>query len=117
VSPAFRNLSADIVIKKTSTSGRGVIVFRNYIDAAIVAHVHSATLENLITAEGLAKITTAGLKEFQKIDFLEKEISRQTLRAQYRQDAEEACKLLTMGPRASPLEEDVTEIRRMDEGF
>jgi hypothetical protein len=118
VSPAFRNLSADIVIKKTSTTGRGVIVFRNYIDAAIVAHMHSATLENLVTAEGLARITRAALKEFQEIDFQGKDASGKRLREQYRQDAEESYKLLTMGPpRPSPLEEDVTEIRRiLDEG-
>jgi len=112
VSPAFRNLSAEIVIKKTSTTGRGVIVFRNYIDAAIVAHMHSATLENLITAEGLARITRAALKEFQDIDFQGKEASGKRLREQYRQDAEEAYKLLAMGPpRPSPLEKDVREIR------
>jgi hypothetical protein len=75
VNPAFRNLSADIVIKKTSTIGRGVIVFRNNIDAAIVAHMHSATLENLVTAEGLARITRAALKEFQEIDFQGKDAS------------------------------------------
>ena len=109
VSPAFRNLSADIVIKKTSTTGRGVIVFRNYIDAAIVAHMHSATLENLITAEGLARITRAALKEFQEIDFQGKEASGKRLREQYRQDAEEACKLLTMS--------DVTRVYAMEIRF
>jgi hypothetical protein len=118
-SPIFRNLRSDVLIRKTSAAGRGVIVFRNYIDAAIVAHIHSATLENLVTAEGLARITKAALKEFQEIDFQGREASGKRLRAQYRQDAEEAYKLLTMGsPRPSPLEEDVREIRRiLDEGI
>jgi hypothetical protein len=118
VSPAFRNLSADIVIKKTSATGRGVIVFRNYIDAAIVAHMHSATLENLVTAEELAKITKTALDEFKAIGFQGKDASGRRLRDQYRQDAEEAYKLLTMGPPRPSLENDVTEIRRiLDEGF
>jgi uncharacterized protein YhfF len=118
-SPTFRNLPSDVLIGKTSATGRGVIVFRNYIDAAVVAHMHSTTLENLVTAEGLARITKAALDEFQEIDFQGKEGSGIKLREQYRQDAEEAYKLLTMVlPRPSPLEEDVTEIRRiLDEGF
>jgi len=118
-SPTFRNLPSDVLIGKTSATGRGVIVFRNYIDAAIVAYRHSATLEHLVTAEGLARITKAALDEFQDIDFQGKEGSGIKLREQYRQDAEEAYKLLTMVlPRPSPLEEDVMEIRRiLNEGF
>jgi len=118
-SPVFRSLRSDVLITKTSATGRGVIVFRNYIDAAVVAHMHSVTLENLVTAEGLARITKAALKEFQEIDFQGKTTSGKRLREQYRQDAEEACNLLTMTPlRSSALQEDVTEIRRMlDEGF
>ena len=81
--------------------------------------MHSATLENLVTAEGLARITKAALKEFQEIDFQGKTTSGKRLREQYRQDAEEACKFLTISPvRSSALQEDVTEIRRiLDEGF
>jgi hypothetical protein len=118
-SPIFRNLRLDVLIRKTSSTGRGVIVFRNYIDAAVVAHMHSATLENLVTAEGLARITKAALKEFQEIDFQGKTTSGRGLRQQYRQDADEACKLLTMSPSgSSALQEDVAEIRRiLDEGF
>lgn len=119
VSPTFRNLPADVLIGRTSASGRGVIVFRNYIDAAIIAHMHSATLKYLVTAEGLAKVTRAALNEFQAIDFQGKEASRIRLQEQYRQDAEEAYKLLTMTPsRPSPLEDDMKEIRwLLDERF
>ena len=108
-SPTFRNLRSDVLIRKMSATGRGVIVFRNYIDAAVVAHMHSATLENLVTAEGLARITKAALKEFQEIDFQGKTISGKRLREQYRQDAEEACKLLTMS--------DVTRVYAMEIRF
>jgi hypothetical protein len=117
-SPIFRNLPADVLIQKTSATGRGIIVFRNYIEAAIVAHMHSETLENLITAEGLAKITKAALEDFKAIDFRGKDASGERLREQYRQDAEEAHKLLIMGPLRPSLEKDVTEIRSiLDEGF
>jgi hypothetical protein len=120
MSPAFTDLlGSDVVITKTSDTGRGVIVFRNYIDAALIAHTHSVTLENLVTAEGLAKITKAALKQFQEINFQEKKASKQRLREQYLQDAEEAYKRLQMEtPKPSRLEEDVKEIRRMlDEEF
>jgi hypothetical protein len=119
VSPAFRNLRPDVLIRKTSAIGRGVIVFRNYIDAAVVAHTHSATLAHLITVEGLASITQAALKQFQEIDFQDRQATRRRLREQYRQDAEDAYKLLTMGPpRSTLLAEDVMQIRRiLDEEF
>jgi len=52
-----------------------VIVFRNYIDAAVVAYIHSATLEHLISVEGLASITRSALRQFQEIDFQGKEAS------------------------------------------
>lgn len=116
-SPSFKKLPSDILVSKSSATGRGVIVFRNYIDAAIVAHMHSVTLENLVTARELARITRASLEQFKKINFRGNEASE--LRKQYRQDAEEAYRLLTKGPRKpSPLEEDLKKIRRMlDEGL
>ncbi len=111
-SPTFRSLPPNVLIGKRSATGRGVIVFRNYIDAAIVAHMHSATLENLVTAEGLARITMAALREFQAIDFQGKEDSGVRLRKQYRQDAEEAYALLRKAPSMpSPLENTVADIR------
>lgn len=116
VSPAFKNLRPDIVTGKTSSQGRGVIVFRNYIDAAVSAYLHSETLENLITAEELANITRAALKQFQVINFQGKGASAKRLREQYRQDAEDAHKLLTT--RASLPPEVFRDIRSiLDEKF
>jgi hypothetical protein len=119
VSSSFKNLRSDVLIQKTSATGRGVIVFRNYIDAAVIAHMHSATLAHLITVEGLASITKAALKQFQKIGFQGQEASGTRLREQYRQDAEDAYRLLTVEPlRSTLLTEDVMEIRRiLDEEF
>lgn len=116
VSPAFRGLRADLIIERTSPTGRGVIVFRNYIEAAIIAYMHSESLGNLITADSLARITRAALRQFQAIDFQAegKEGSGQRLRKQYREDAEEACTLLTLAtPGPLSREEDVTGIRRL----
>jgi hypothetical protein len=58
-----------MLINELSASGRGVIVFRNYIDAALIAYTHSTTLENLINADELTKVTRAALTQFQTIDF------------------------------------------------
>ncbi len=118
-SHAFKNLPSHVLITKTSAAGRGVIIFRNYIDAAVIAHRHSATLGNLVTAEGLAKITKAALEQFKDINFRGKEDSGRRLREQYRQDAEAAYGLLTMGTaRRSAFDADVAAVRRiLDEGF
>jgi SHS2 domain-containing protein len=113
-SSTFRNLRPDVLVGKNSAAGRGVIVFRNYIDAAVVAHMHSATLDNLITAEGLAGITRAALEQFHnlKTNFQGKESSRDRLRDEYREDAEEACHLLMKAtPGSAALEENVKAIR------
>lgn len=113
-SPTFRSLPADLLVTKTSPTGRGVIAFRNYIEAALIAHTHSATLQNLVTAEGLARITRAALTQFHEIDFQGLGESRERLRRQYREDAEGAhTRLTTATPRPPRLEEDVTEIRRI----
>jgi hypothetical protein len=117
-SPTFRDLGPDVVVGKKSADGRGVIVFRNYIDAAVITYMHSATLENLVTVEGLARITKAALEQFreQKTDFQQagKEESRQRLQQQYREDAEEACNLLMrVTPGSTAVEENVKAIRRM----
>ncbi|MCF6155825.1 MAG: hypothetical protein E3K36_11370 [Candidatus Brocadia sp.] len=115
-SPSFRSLRPDIVITKASSHGRGVIVFRNYIGAAVSAYIHSATLEDLITAEELARITKSALSQFLVIDFQGKEASGKKLREQYRQDAEESYKLLTT--RSSLHPETLKGIRSiLDEKF
>src|SRR5262245_10990139 len=116
-SPTFRRLSRDLLVGRTSASGRGVIVFRNYIDAAVIAYRHSTTLQQLITADKLARITTEALQDFQKIAFGGKEASGQRLSEQYRQDAEEVFTLLTTAtPRSPSLEAAAAEIRRILEG-
>ena len=113
-SPAFRRLPSDVLVTRTSATGRGVIVFRNYIEAAVIAHAHSPTLNDVVTAEGLARITRAALEQFRAIDFRGKEESRERLRTQFREDAEEAyTRLTTATPSPSPLEGDMTEIRRI----
>jgi hypothetical protein len=124
VSQTFRNLPTGIIVGKNTSptdAGRGVIVFRNYIEAALIAYSHSATIGNAITAEGLARITRAALEQFQTIDFPKegKEESKQRLRKQYREDAEEAHKQLTAAIlRLSSFAADVAEIRRiLDERF
>ena len=105
----------DLLVSETSASGRGVIVFRNYIQAAVIAYVHSATLEDLITAEELATITKAALEQFQEIVEKGKDDSLGKLRQEYRQDAERACQLLiSSGLKPSGL----ADIRRiLDEKF
>jgi len=115
-SPAFNLLPAEIIVKKTSANGRGVIVFRNYIEAAVIAHMHSETLGDLITAEELAKITHEALTQFQAIKFTADEPTVTRLRNEYRQDAEEAYKLLITGAQKSSA--DVSAIRTiLDQGF
>ena len=91
-----------------------MIVFRNYIAAALIAYAHSTTLENLITADELAKVTRAALTQFQAIDFAAKQASRDQLRDQYRQDAEAAYTLLTRASQpSSALVEDIRQIRHI----
>ncbi len=119
VSSAFTSLPMDLVVRKTSATGRGVIVFRNYIEAALIAHAHSATLGDLVTVEDLARVTRDALRQFQQMTFPEKELSRQALSDQYRQDAEEAFRLLAAAPeKPASLEGDVIDIRRiLDKGL
>jgi len=84
----------ELLVSETSSSGRGVIVFRNYIQAAVIAYMNRATLEDLITAEELATITKSALEQFQRIIDEKKDDSLERLRAEYRQDAEKAYQLL-----------------------
>jgi len=120
-SPAFQGLSEHLKIDQASPTGRGVIVFRNYIQAAVIARTHWRTLDDLVTAEGLATVTLAALKQFGAIPFQEdgKASSREILREQYRQDAEAAYQLLIATASRSPaLEKDLEDIRRtLDKGF
>jgi hypothetical protein len=118
-SSTFRNLRPNVLVGKSSVSGRGVIVFRNYIEAAVIAHIHSTTLEDLVTAEGLAGITRAALEQFLEIDFHGKQSSRKRLGDEYRQDAEAAYgRSMRTAAGSAALEENVKAIRRiLDSGL
>lgn len=117
-SPAFRGLPSGVLVDASSTSGRGVIVFRNYVDAAIQAHLHAPTLDDLITAEELAAVTRAGLEEFHQLDFGERKTSRRKLTREYREDGEKALELLTaVRPATDRLEDEAGEIRRLLDQF
>jgi hypothetical protein len=109
-SPTFRDLPEELRITRTRTpgSGPGVIVFRNHIEAAVLAHMH---LGDLVSASALARITRAALDEFRRIDFQAAVASRTRLEAEYREDAQEAIRLVerTVGQDAR---DDVAAIRR-----
>ncbi len=114
-SAAFRRLDRKLVIDKTSPAdrrGRGVIVFRNYIEAALIAYAYSESLDNLITAASLARITRAALEGLEKIDFQAVgEASRNRLQGQYGEDAAEAFRRLKLLRGLAPsCEEDVRAI-------
>jgi hypothetical protein len=103
-----------MLINELSASGRGVIVFRNYIDAAVIAYAQSTILENLITSDELAKVTRAALTQFQTIDFAAKQASRHQLRDQYRHDAEAAWTLLTRARQpSSSIVEGIPAVRHI----
>jgi hypothetical protein len=103
---------ADLIVSEAPIPGRGVIVFRNYIQAALIAFAHSDTLENLITADELAAITKAALEQFQEIV---ESRNDQSLRAEYRYDADKAYQLLMS---AEPKPSILGDIRRiLDEKF
>lgn len=99
-----------LVVNETSASGRGVIVFRNYIQAAVVAHKHSATLEDLITADELATITRAALEQFQVLLTQTTDDSLGKLREEYWLDAESAYQLLISAGAQSPALSDIRRI-------
>jgi hypothetical protein len=110
-SPTFRVLAPQLRVDRNSQTGRGVIVFRNYIEAAVIAHGHAAL--QLVTAEELARITLAALRDFQAIRFDDLE-QRRTLAEQYRANGEEAFRQVTVGAPGQPkLDEAATEIRRI----
>jgi hypothetical protein len=95
-SHSFKNIPSELVVKDTSEEGRGIIIFRNYIHAAVLAYKHRAKLgEDLMTADELANVTEAALTQFQEQagDF-ENTDSRDALRQQYAEDAAEAERLL-----------------------
>ena len=71
--------------------GRGVIQFRNYIEAALIAYIQRESLNNLITADELTAITLSALSSFPKVV---EESAKDSLRREYRDDAAAAADLL-----------------------
>lgn len=92
-SPAFNRLPSTLRVNRASPNGRGVIVFRNYIDAAVIAFMHRTTLMNLITADELVAVTVAALKEFETAG-IDDVALRESLRREYHEDANTAADLL-----------------------
>jgi hypothetical protein len=107
-SPTFHDLPEALRITKSRTpsSGPGVIVFRNHIQTAVLAHMH---LGDLVTAPALARVTKAALSELRRIDFLGATASKDRLEAEYREDAEDAIRLLERAPGTG---DDVAAIRQ-----
>ena len=111
VSPAFRALPRDLVVGGTSPAGRGVIVFRTYIEAASIAYRHAGSLQGLITAAKLARVTCAALQE---LGTSPREAVSAEMRARYRQDAEEAFALVSdAAHQDTALVEAAKEIRQL----
>jgi hypothetical protein len=108
-SPAFNRLPATLRVDRASANGRGVIVFRNYIDAAVIAYAHRETLMNLITAEELVAITVAALREFEAAG-IDDVALRESLRREYRDDANTAADLVKPSDAAV---DPAAEIRRL----
>ena len=112
-SKAFDALRPAIRVSETSPSGRGVIVFRNYIDAAVIAYIHRATLRDpvtsreLITPQELAVIAESALAEFEAQAAGIASSARALLRQEYTQDAEKAAALLAAEPSLSPAVERI----------
>jgi hypothetical protein len=92
-SPSFRRVTAAETAGDPAATGRAIIMFRNYIQAAAKAYDHRATLDSLIDAGELVKITEAALDGFTHIT--KKTPFHATLQQQYKADAQKALALLT----------------------
>ena len=92
VSPAFKRLSPEDLVGDPPEARRGIIVFRNYIQAATIAYLQRDTLSNLIDANELAAITRAALADFERVAATAP--LRSTLEGQYKTDAERATALV-----------------------
>lgn len=93
-SHAFDKVPSNLLVNEHSASGRGVVVFRNYIRAAVLAYKHRATLCDLMTADELANVTEAALVQFKEQAGDIKDGARVRLRQEYAEDAVEAEQLL-----------------------
>jgi hypothetical protein len=92
-SPSFRRVTDAETVGDPAATGRAIIMFRNYIQAAAKAYDHRATLDSLIDAGELVKITEAALDGFAHITA--KTPFHATLQQQYKADAQKALALLT----------------------
>lgn len=90
-SPSFLGIDPALIVGPDSVRAPGIIVFRNYIDAAVQAYQNTDELDVLITADELARVTVGALGEFLKVPF---EDGSSVLRQQYREDATTALALL-----------------------
>lgn len=93
-SASFHKLDKRLMVTVNSEYPTGIIVFRNYIDAAAVAYAHAAKLQNLITAKELGQITLAALTELRAIPFSNGQGERERLFREYREDAGTALALM-----------------------
>jgi hypothetical protein len=115
MSNAFVHLPSQLMIDRNlhSGMGRGVIVFRNYIDAASTAFALRDSLDDLITPSSLARITHAALVQFSNLDFIaaDKRASRERLRVEYLADAGRAYELLSAEKDRGAFAADLEAIR------
>jgi hypothetical protein len=93
-SPSFDKMPASLRVDENSASGRGIVVFRNYIRAAWLAYKHRATVGDLVTADELADVTEAALVQFREQARKIEDGPRRRLRQQYAEDAAEVERLL-----------------------
>jgi len=89
-SPCFNQRNRQLQIGPNSSPEPGMILFRNYIQAAVCAYRYC---DGLISATALARVTQAALREFLWIDFHDMQ-SRAVLLDEYSTDAEDVAKLL-----------------------
>jgi hypothetical protein len=92
-SPSFNRVTAAETVGDPAATGRAIITFRNYIQAAARAYDHRATLDDLIDANELVKVTEAALAGFERVAATAP--FRSTLQSQYKADAQRALALLT----------------------
>ena len=114
-----RALGADLVVRRDSATGCGIIVHRDYIEAAIIAYIHRETLEDLVTAEKLAHVTRAALLDLKTPPPASTQtpargvLDANRLLPQYRAHGEETFALLTAAPQTPALTEAAKEIRQI----
>lgn len=108
-SPTFRALPQDLRITKAQAPrlAPGVIVFRNHIQAAVLANMH---LGDLVPAPVMARVTRTALDELRSVPFVDSR-SRDRLEAEYHEDAAEALTLLERETDEA-LAEEVAAIRQ-----